>query len=198
MTDRPDPDAHTDAPAIHDPTLDIVRQVMAEAERAAPEAPQPVVDPEVRPDEPPAPQRARWRPWTPLVRHRTDGRAVPRWGRIGVLMIALAAVVNPVAVAAVLTALCLVPIIAYLTLGHDRSREIVVAAHDRLAARNPAKAAGLRRKLGRVRAGLARVLNWLPGGLGAALEPEPVPDAMRERMAADPFGRLTPEPERRC
>jgi len=183
MSDRPET---TDEAQHADPTLDIVRRVMAEAEHMPGPEREPAPDPE-----PPAPSRRRG--LDRLTRRRADGRRVPRWGLIGLAMVATGAWLAPWAALALAILVVCLPVIAWLTLGPDRIAEMAVGAHDRLARRNPAKAAGLRRRWRRLRDRLARIAARLPGGLGDALVPEPIPNELRQRLEADPFGRLEGE-----
>lgn len=186
MTDQPAAaDFQTAPDRAADPTLDIVRQMVEEdrrtAARAEPADPAGDAPPPVRD------ARRRWRVWSLVLTRRAGRRPALRWGRIGIVLIVLAVLVNPWAALATAAVAVLAVLIAYLTLGHDRAVEIIVAGHDRLARRNPAKAAGLRRRWARF---AARLAAWLPGDMGAGLAPAPVADEMRDRLEADPFERL--------
>lgn len=172
-----------------DPTLAIVRKMVAESTEPADlrDAPPPDLEPEAR-----TKPRTPWRPWSLFLTPRRDGRRKLRWGRIGVLLLAAAVFLAPWVVLATLVLILVLLAVVYLTLGHDRVCELAVGAYDWLARRHPAKAAGMRRRWRRL------VGRWgarLPGELGDRFTPAPVSDETQARLASDPFGRLAGPPE---
>ncbi|HCE71382.1 MAG TPA: hypothetical protein DET67_09260 [Ruegeria sp.] len=122
-------------------------------------------------------------------------RYQPKW-RHSAAILALALLIGwPGLLVALLGLAVVVPVIAYLTLGHDRASECVAAAFARFRRLDPVRAEILRGWAMRRVAGVERVLSWLPERWTSGLYLPDLRDTpvSHDKMRLDPFSRFQAE-----
>lgn len=187
-------------PRAIETAAETIRKILAEDALAGPV--QPVIPRRAGRAERPQPAPRRLGPagalartaWLWLLRpFRKGSDGGPAWGRIGLALIGLALLVDPLPVGSVILLVLAGPVIAGATLGPDRSAGILRAIHARIDRRDPARAAALRRRARALSRRLERLARRLPGDWAdrLALVGAP-PHPVAATLAGDPFDRLRP------
>jgi len=124
-------------------------------------------------------------------------RPTPR--HMAILLVVIIALTMPWLIPVLFLMGLIVVVISYLSLGHDRTTELVTGWYGWLMNRDPQGAEQLRGRAERVSARLAIWAGYLPQRWTAGLylpdfaRPDEVPD----KMADDPFERLASDPQNR-
>lgn len=163
--------------AVIDKVVEAVMREEAAAPRPKPRKTLPEIAPAVLVNPPEAAGKARYQ---------------PKW-RHSAAILALAILIGWPGLLPLLLGLAIVlPIIAYLTVGHDRMSEMVAAAFDRFRRFDPVRAEILRDWAMRRVAGMERMLSRLPERWTAGLYLPDFRDApvVHDKMRLDPFSRF--------
>ncbi|MCE8510490.1 hypothetical protein KBY28_18710 [Ruegeria pomeroyi] len=169
---------------IDEATIDMVVQAVMQQEAAVPRPKPQKTLPEIAPAAPEAPQETQGKT-----------RYQPKW-RHSAAILAVAILIGWPGLFPLLLGLAIaLPVIAYLTLGHDRMSEVVAAVFDRFRRLDPVRAEILRGWAMRRVAGIERVLSWLPERWTTGLYLPDFRDApnSHDKMRLDPFSRFQAE-----
>ena len=121
----------------------------------------------------------------------------PRPRHIALLMLGVIVLSMPWLIPVLILLGLVMTMVSYLTLGHDRSAELIARWYGWLARRNPQGAERFRSTAARVSARLSVWAGYLPESWtsGLYLPDFAHPDDASEKLSGDPFDRLARDPQ---